>query len=42
MIKKGKETQINLTDFVLMNGNDQEAFSKELKTKINMELKTLL
>ncbi|UAM99770.1 nitrophenyl compound nitroreductase subunit ArsF family protein [Polaribacter litorisediminis] len=30
MIKNGKETQINLTDFAFMNGNDQEIFSKEL------------
>ena len=41
VIKKGKETQINLTDFAFMNGNDQEAFSKELKVKIDVELKTL-
>jgi hypothetical protein len=41
VIKNGKETQINLTDFAFMNGNDQEAFSKELKSKIDMELKTL-
>ena len=41
VIKNGKETQINLTDFAFMKGNDQEAFSKELKTKIDMELKTL-
>jgi len=41
VIKNGKETQINLTDFAFMNGNDQAAFSKELKTKINTELKTL-
>ena len=41
VIKNGKETQINLTDFAFMNGNDQEAFSKELKTKIDKELKTL-
>ncbi len=41
VIKNGKETQINLTDFAFMNGNDQEAFSKELKTKIDTELKTL-
>ena len=39
--KKGKETQINLTDFAFMKGNDQEAFSKELKAKIDTELKTL-
>ena len=41
VIKKGEETQINLTDFAFMNGNDQEAFSKELKDKIDIELKTL-
>jgi len=41
VIKKGKETQINLTDFAFMKGNDQEAFSKELKAKIETELKTL-
>ena len=41
VIKDGKEIQINLTDFAFMNGNDQEVFSKELKTKIDKELKTL-
>ena len=41
VIKNGKETQINLTDFAFMNGNAQEAFSKELKAKIDTELKTL-
>ncbi|MGB5435671.1 MAG: nitrophenyl compound nitroreductase subunit ArsF family protein [Maribacter sp.] len=41
VIKNGKETKVNLTDFAFMNGLDQEAFSKELKAKINAELKTL-
>ena len=41
VIKNGKETQLNLTDFAFMNGNDQEVFSKELKSKIDTELKTL-
>lgn len=41
VIKNGKETQINLTDFAFMKGNDIDAFSKELKAKIDMELKTL-
>jgi hypothetical protein len=41
VIKNGKETQINLTDFAFMKGNDQEAFSRELKTKIDTELKIL-
>lgn len=41
VIKNGKESQLNLTDFAFMNGNDQEVFSKELKSKIDTELKTL-
>ncbi len=41
VIKNGKETQINLTDFAFMKGNDQVAFSKELKSKIDTQLKTL-
>ncbi len=41
VIKDGKETQIDLTDFAFMKGNDQEVFSKELKAKIDSELKTL-
>lgn len=41
VIKNGKETQINLTDFAFINGNDQDVFSKELKVKIDTELKTL-
>ena len=41
VIKNGKETQINITDFAFMKGNDQEAFSKELKAKIDTELKML-
>ena len=41
VIKNGKETKIDLTEFAFMNGNDTEAFSKELKAKIDTELKTL-
>ncbi|MDG1728794.1 MAG: nitrophenyl compound nitroreductase subunit ArsF family protein [Algibacter sp.] len=41
VIKNGKEKQINLTEFAFMQGNDQNVFSKELKAKIDMELKTL-
>lgn len=41
VIKNGKETQINLTDFAFMSGNDKEAFSRELKAKIDTELKML-
>ena len=41
VIKNGKETQIDLTNFAFANGNDQEVFSKQLKTKIDTELKML-
>ena len=41
VIKNGKETQLDLTEFAFMNGNEKEIFSKELKVKIDMELKTL-
>ena len=41
VIKDGKETKIDLTEFAFMNGTDQEVFSSELKTKIDTELKTL-
>lgn len=41
VVKNGKETKIDLTNFAFMNGNDQKTFSEELKTKIELELKTL-
>jgi hypothetical protein len=41
VIKDGKETKIDLTEFAFMNGTDQEVFSSELKTKLDTELKTL-
>ncbi|WP_179339941.1 nitrophenyl compound nitroreductase subunit ArsF family protein [Winogradskyella ludwigii] len=41
VIKNGKETKIDLTEFAFMNGNDQDVFSKELKSKIDTQLKTL-
>lgn len=41
IIKNGQETKIDLTEFAFMNGNDKEVFSKELKTKIDAELKLL-
>ncbi|PIF00955.1 MAG: hypothetical protein CR994_02600 [Maribacter sp.] len=41
VIKDGKETQINLTEFAFMKGRDQDAFSKGLKAKIDTELKAL-
>jgi len=39
VIIDGKETQIDLTEFAFMNGNDQEKFSNELKATIQTELK---
>lgn len=41
VIKNGKEKQVNITDFAFMKGNNKEAFSKELKAKIEAELKTM-
>jgi thiol-disulfide isomerase/thioredoxin len=41
VIKNGKETHIDLTDFAFMNGRDKAVFSKELKAKIETELKKL-
>ena len=41
VIKNGKETHVDLTDFAFMKGNDQKTFSTELKTKIEALLKTL-
>jgi len=41
VIKNGKEKQIDLTEFAFMNGKKQDTFSKELKTKIDNELKAL-
>jgi thiol-disulfide isomerase/thioredoxin len=39
VIKDGKETPIDLTEFAFMNGNDKEVFSDELKAKIDSELR---
>ena len=39
VIVDGKETQIDLTEFAFVNGNDQEKFSNELKATIQTELK---
>jgi len=41
VIKDGKETHIDLTDFGFSKGKEQEEFSKELKIKIENELKKL-
>ena len=41
VIKEGKERHIDLTDFAFSKGTEQEEFSKELKTKIESELKKL-
>ncbi|WP_179315147.1 nitrophenyl compound nitroreductase subunit ArsF family protein [Winogradskyella undariae] len=41
VIKDGKESKIDLTEFAFMNGTDQDTFSKELKAKLDTELKML-
>jgi thioredoxin-related protein len=41
VIKDGKETHIDLTDFGFSKGRDKEVFTEELKTKIETELKKL-
>ncbi len=41
VIKNGKETHIDLTEFGFSKAHDQEEFSKELKIKIDNELKKL-
>ena len=41
VIKEGKEIQFDLTEFAFMKGNEQEEFSKELKIKLENELKNL-
>jgi len=41
IIKKGKESKIDLTNFAFMKGNSKEAFAKELKSKISKALLTL-
>jgi len=41
VFKDGNETIVELTDFAFAKGNDKEAFSKELKTIIEKELKAL-
>ncbi|WP_452229694.1 MULTISPECIES: nitrophenyl compound nitroreductase subunit ArsF family protein [unclassified Lacinutrix] len=41
VIKSGRETKIDLTEFAFMEGNDKETFSKQLKAKIDTELKML-
>lgn len=41
VIKDGKEKQVDLTNFAFMNGNDQKAFSDELKQTIANQLKEL-
>lgn len=41
VIKNGKETKIDLTEFAFMKGNDQKTFSEDLKLKLESELKTL-
>ncbi|WP_417860325.1 nitrophenyl compound nitroreductase subunit ArsF family protein [Winogradskyella sediminis] len=41
VIKNGSENKIDLTEFAFMNGTDQDAFSRALKSKIETQLKTL-
>lgn len=41
VIKGGKETHIDLTNFAFSKGKDKEVFSTELKAKIDKELKQL-
>ncbi len=41
VIKGGKEQHIDLTNFAFAKGRDKEAFSAELKEKINEQLNTL-
>ena len=41
VIKDGKETPMDLTEFAFMNGNDKETFSKALKAKLDNALKSL-
>lgn len=41
IIKNGKETHIDLTDFGFSNGREQESFSKQLKAKVEEALKQL-
>jgi len=41
LIKDGKETHIDLTNFAFKNWENQDVFSKELKSKISAELKKI-
>ena len=41
VVKDGKETHIDLTEFAFDKGNEQEEFAQELKSKIENELASL-
>lgn len=41
VVKNGKETHIDLTDWAFMNAYNDKKFAKELKAKIDKQLKTL-
>ena len=41
VVKNGEEMHIDLTEFAFSKGRDKEAFSEELKAKIEAELKKL-
>jgi thiol-disulfide isomerase/thioredoxin len=41
VIKNGKETHIDLTDFAFLKGMEKKTFSEELKTKLEVALKNI-
>ena len=41
VVKNGQEKHIDLTEFAFAKGRDKEAFSSELKSRIETELKAL-
>ncbi|MFK5854711.1 MAG: nitrophenyl compound nitroreductase subunit ArsF family protein [Bacteroidota bacterium] len=42
VIYDGNEHQVNLTNFAFLKGKDKESFSKELKKKIEKQLKAVV
>jgi len=41
VVKEGKESKIDLTNFAFMKGNKKEVFAKELQAKLKKQLLTL-
>ena len=41
VVANGQEKHIDLTDFAFLKGNEKDEFSKELKSKIETEIKNL-